>query len=329
MTSLLYIAMTVVAMALLLRGARWGIAALAFLIPLSARLPSLPIPTLNMQNFLVLAGFAWLLATSAKQGRVGRLKLAVPIGMFIFLVTAAYLTTKFFWIPNEWARRYDPYQVTLAYKCLLTCFLLYALGCLVARRAEDVRLAVMGLLAGTAFEGLFVCLEVVLHGPARANGHLAEPNSAGAYLAWAVALGFGVLLALGLSGWAGRLAIGTVGFCAVGLIFTLSRGNWLAAVAGASFVAVLRDRRVLILIIIALVTHDLWLPNKAQNRLDETLDHVDEETAQVRNAGDISEVQKMEALQAYLTGGEEGIRTRGESNWTPRVRFGSTSGWPP
>jgi len=319
MTSLFYAAVTVISIALLLGGSRWGIAALAFLLPISTRLPSVPIPALNTQNIVVLAGFAWLLATSKREGRMGRLHFAVPILLFCMLVTFAYINSSFFWTPNEWARRYDPYEVTVNYKGFLSCFLLYGLGCLATRRAEDVRYAITGLLAGTAFEGLFVCLEVGLNGPARANGHLSEPNSAGAYLAWAAVAGVAIVVTRGLSGRLGKLAIGTVGMCLFGLVFTLSRGNWMAAVIGSSFVTVLRDRRVLILLVIALLTHNFWLPQKAQSRLDETFGEVEAESSQVRNAGDVAAVQQVEAFQAMLAGGtdsgpdEEGLKLDGSS----------------
>jgi len=307
MTDLFYAAVTATVLILLLRGSRWGIAGLASLIPISTRLPSLPIPALNTQNILVLAGFAWLLGTQKEMGRFGRLRFVLPVLVFCFLVTAAYVTT-LFWEPNQWARRFDSYEVTVNYKGFLSCFLLYALGCLAGRKAEDISLAVTGLLAGTAFEGLFVCLEVVLNGPARANGHHSEPNSAGAYLAWAMVAGLAIVIAHGRSGWLGRLSLGTVGMCAMGLIFTLSRGNWLAAVAGSSFVTVLRDRRVLILLVIALLTHSFWLPQKAQSRLDETFGEVEAESSQVRNAGDVADVQRVEALQSLLGvgGGDPG-----------------------
>jgi len=306
MSDLFYATLTIATLAMLLRGSRWGVAAFAFLLPISTRLPSLPIPVLNTQNFLILGGFTWVLATYKGFGRPGRVRFAFPIGVFCMLVTFAYLSAVLFWVPNEWARRFNAYEITVDYKSFLSCFLLYGLGCLVGRKSEDISLVVTGVLAGTAFEGLFVCLEVVVRGPARANGHLAEPNSAGAYLAWAIVAALALFVAHGPSGWIGKLSLGTVGSCAVGLIFTLSRGNWLAAVLGSSFVTVLKDRRVLILLVIALFTHDLWLPDSAQSRLDETYGQVEAESAQIRNAGDSADVQTVEALQAMLGGGDEG-----------------------
>src|SRR5262249_47229514 len=52
-----------------IKGTRWGIAALAFLLPISRRLPSPEIPLLNAQNLIVIAGLLLLLARRREQGQ--------------------------------------------------------------------------------------------------------------------------------------------------------------------------------------------------------------------------------------------------------------------
>jgi O-antigen ligase len=303
MMDIFYILLTVVAVGLCFKGPRLGIAALAFILPISERLPGPPIPLLNSQNLVVLIALAVLLAKRKEPGSAGGVRFAIPLVAFVLLVTMGFANTMLFFAPVRFYVLWKPYEVMILYKNLVTCLLIYAIGGLVARSREDIETVFKGLMLGVAFEGAFICMEVVTKGPMRANGHLGEGNNAGAYLAGAVATALAAFLMLGWKHRAGLFGLGSALAAGVGLVFTLSRGSWLAGIIACGAIALLRDRRMLILIVLIVVSYQVWLPDKAMDRIDESFSSAAEEPWQWRSNEGSDEAEALAGFQSGLLGG--------------------------
>lgn len=320
MMDYLFIALTAAVIGFCFRGPQWGMAALAFTLPLSGRLPSLPIPLLNSQNLVVLAGLMALMMRSRSEGRAGTIRFLAPLILFLLLLTLAFANTMLVFEPIRYAFAYKPYDVILGYKAVLTCVLLYVMGCLVARTREDIVFALKGLMLGAAFEGAFVCLEVVMRGPARANGHLSEGNSAGAYLAGSFAAGLALFLLQGFRSRWGQFSLATSAASGIGLLFTMSRGNWVAGILGGGGVALLRDRRALVLLVLGLMAYPLWLPQKAMDRIDESFIDEKQQGWRFTTKQDTDEAASITGLQNRLMG-EEGAENRMRLDSSSQVRL--------
>ena len=188
MMNILYILLSAVVVGMCLKGPRWGVPAVAFVLPMSVRLPNPPIPVLNMQNLLLLAAFVSLAMGPKREGRAGGVRFVIPLALFMMLITLSFLNTRLTFVPTRYFMQWKPYELMLAWKTILCIGLLYVLGCITPRSIEDVRAIARGLLAGIIAESTFICLEVFVKGPARANGHLQESNNAGAWTSWGFVL---------------------------------------------------------------------------------------------------------------------------------------------
>lgn len=304
MMEYVYIVMAVAVVGCCMRSPALGIAALGFILPVSKRLPSLPIPLLNTQNVIVLAALIALLMRSKQGGAAGaKVRYVLPMVAFMLLVTLSYANTMLVFEPVRFAFAFDPYGITISFKNLLFCMLIYAIGSLAATTREEIEMVMHGLMAGVAFESLFICAEVVMRGPARANGHLYEGNNAGAFLAGGFALSLSLYLVRGWKQRLGKLGLGATVATAIGLVFTMSRGNWIAGILAGVFVTLMKDRRMLILLVIGIMLYPLWLPQKALDRIDESFMTSDRESWRFRNKEDTDEVAAMAGLQESLIGG--------------------------
>lgn len=75
------------------------------------------------------------------------------------------------------------------------------------------------------------------------------------------------------------------------LILTLSRGAWMGAIGGLAVAAVYRARRLLVVMLIGAATFQLWVPDVAVDRVNETIDTEGE------NAGEIEQSTAMRVEQ--------------------------------
>jgi len=303
MMDAIYFAMMLMVLASCVKGPRWATAAMAFVLPLSRRLPSVEIPFLNTENLIVLAPLLSLLISGGREKGMGRIRFVAPMVIFLLLVTASLITALCFYEPNRYFVMWRPYNLFISYKNLLICFVIYMLGCLILRRRDDLKIVLAGLAGGMAFESFFVVAEVVFNGPARANGHLFEANTAGAWLSWSFMAALGVVLVTGWKCREGRVALATAGASVVGLVFTLSRGNWISAVLSAGFVTLLMDRRILIVIILVLLAAPWWLPPSARARIDSTFINKDDQNALFLKREGSDETAAIGDFQASLLSG--------------------------
>src|SRR5437899_2584196 len=104
-----YISLGLAMVALCFKGSRWGIAALGFLLPVSKRLPSPPIPLVNAQNLLVLVGLLALLARRRETERPVGVRFILPLAGFALLATIGFANTMLFYVPARYYFMWDPY----------------------------------------------------------------------------------------------------------------------------------------------------------------------------------------------------------------------------
>jgi len=318
-----YIAMAVGVVGCCLRSPALGIAALAFILPISKRLPSLPIPLLNTQNIVVLAGIITLIMRSRSgESRGAKVRYVLPMMAFLLLVTLSFANTMLVFQPTRFAFAFDPYGITIAFKNLMFCMIIYAVGSLAATSREDIELTMKGLMAGVLFETLFICAEVVVNGPARANGHLYEGNNAGAFCAGGIAISLALYLLYGWRQKLGKVGLGATIASGIGLVFTMSRGNWIGGILVGAFLTLMKDRRILILLVVGLMFYPLWLPQKAMDRIDESFMTADQENWRFRDKEGTDEVASLAGLQESLIGS---VSEDSESAEVGKARLDSSS----
>ncbi len=272
MSEYAYWILELVLLGMALRSRRWALMVLAFSLPLSRRLPALPIPLLNYQNILfVVALFSCARDPAPKGVPGGTIKHWPLLTALSIFFTAAFINTVMTFEPDFYPGLWDPYRNIMVFRALILCLLIYALVGHFIRSREEMIDVVRATVAGIIVEAGYACFEwIVLH-PGRVTGHLAEPNNMGAFLASSVALLLALLLLLPRPNPRWReLALG-LGVSTLGLVGTLSRGAWLSALIGFAIVTLWVNKRVLVLASVALALGGLWVPDSVKGRLDETL----------------------------------------------------------
>jgi len=310
MMDLLYIALTAVVVGLCLKGPRWGVPAVAAILPMSVRLPNPPIPLLNMQNLLLVAAMSSLAFGGKREGRTGSVRFVIPLALFILVISLSYLNTRLTFVPVRYFMQWNPYELLLAYKTILCCVLLYVLGCIVPRSVQDVKAVATGILAGIIAEISFICMEVFMRGPARANGHLQESNNAGAWSSWALMVCVALFLVVGWRNRMGKICLATAGASVFALLFTMSRGNWMAAVVAGGVLTLMRDRRALILLVLGLFAAPFWVPQKVQSRIDETFVSAEDQAWRFRIREGTNASEGITSLQEKWLGSSDGTGRR-------------------
>ena len=127
------VVLSAVVVGMCLKGPRWGVPAVAFVLPMSVRLPNPPIPVLNMQNLLLLAAFVSLAVGPRREGRAGGVRFVIPLALFMMLITLSFLNTRLTFVPTRYFMQWKPYELMLAWKTILCIGLLYVLGCITPR----------------------------------------------------------------------------------------------------------------------------------------------------------------------------------------------------
>lgn len=272
MTELAFWALQVVLLAAALRGPRWAMMVLAFSVPISRRMPAIPVPLLNYQNLLVLAAIlSYAMHPPAKGAPGGRIRHAAALAVLGVLFTASFINTVATFTPKQFPRLWDPYRNAQVFRSLLMCFGVYALTCLAVRTRDDLLDILKAGVAGSILAGVHSAYEFLILRPGRVTGYMDEPNNMGSFLACSVTLLLAMILVLPRSHllwWPS--AIGCAAG-AVGLLGTLSRGAYVAAAAGFLVITLLANRRVLAVGIAAMALNALWLPDVVKERIDSTI----------------------------------------------------------
>ncbi len=247
-----------------------GLAMLVFGSPAMSLVPPgmIPIRGLNAETLLIaMAIFIWV-----RQNQIaGKDDLRTPLGrwllVYALLILMSCVVASLFWQSGL----FDTMQKA---KNHLAFMIFLPVGFHVLRERRDQMLVLMAATAslmlncGQAInEGMIPFLAGNLE-RARAMALIAQqPNTFGAALA--VYLPFVVSLTLNRVGGKALnlwflVASGLVGFA---LILTLSRGGWVGAVGALLVIALFKDRRLLVLLVLAVATFNLWAPEAVKERL--------------------------------------------------------------
>lgn len=278
MSEFAYWALEIVLLGMALRDRRTALMVLMFSLPFSRRLPSLPVPLLNFQNLLLLV---FIFTCFLKQGGSGKanyqIRHLIPVSFLFVFVTASFLNTRLTFVPTFYPRLWQPEKVAAAFRAAVVCLALYCLVSLAIRTREELHASVKAGILGIITESAYACFEYVVLSPGRVTGHMAEPNSIGAWLAPSLMLLLAFVFVLPRKHPYWRyLAMGSA-LVAFGLLGSLSRGAWLAAMAGFVVVTAWVSRPALVVGVLLVLGNALWLPDDVKNRIDAILITTEEE----------------------------------------------------
>lgn len=272
MMELAYWLMEVVLLLTALRGRREAVMVLAFSLPFSRRLPSLPIPLLNFQTLVVIFAFLSFVAHPKRpDARPTRVRHAIPLALLAFFLFAAFLNTTITFTPEWYVRFWSTYRNAVLFKSYMTCLGLYVMGSLMVRHREVMIDAFRAALAGIIAESAWALMEYVVLRPSRVTGHLEEPNSAGAYFAGGFVLLLGIFSTLPRKHPHRWHAAGGSVLCAVAMLGTLSRGAMISAMLGFFLLTAFVNRKLLATGAIILALSPMWVPESVKARMNKTI----------------------------------------------------------
>ena len=284
MSEVLYWAAEVLLLGGSLRSRRWAMMVMALSLPLSRRLPALPVPFLNYQSLLfaaVLLSFA--IHPAEKKAPGGPVHFGIPLAIMGLLLTASYVTTLVTFTPVKFWRLWDPYRNAFMFRAAIFCLLCYVLASLGVRTREDLLGVLRAGAAGVILESLYGLAEAILRRPSRLTGHMVEPNNMGCYVATGLVLLLALALVLKWRHPVGKAAIVGMACAFPVLLGTLSRGAWLGAGAGFVLLGALLNRKVLAAGMVVLALNVLWLPENVRARLAETFTSEEENNWRLRD----------------------------------------------
>ncbi len=255
------------------KGRREALIVLALSLPFSRRLPSLPLPLLNYENVLFLIVLLMFFKEPPRKAESkGYVHHWIPLGILGLLATAAFVNTLLTFEPEIFIRLWGTgYHNLMSYKSFMMCLAFYVLASVGLRSFEDLKEVIRWGVLGIMLEAGYTATEYLVLSPGRATGHMGEPNSMGAYLSGSVGLLLALLLLLPRGHPHKRHVLGGVVAAVVALLGTLSRGAYLATAVGFGVLTAMVNRRVLVVGILFISLNALWLPEKVQHRLDETM----------------------------------------------------------
>lgn len=211
----------------------------------------------------------WLSGSAAKREEPAAkwFSLTLPAGLYVFFVGLSLLAAH--------DKTLALFELALVVQLLL--IYIYILG--TVRTREDVLYIVVLLLIALFFESLIIIAlrfagsTIKIAGitgrvdDARVSGTVGSPNNAGAFIVLSLGAAIGLLMAR-ISKVYNWLAVFAFGSGAIALVFTLSRGGWLASAVFMGLLSVLALRRgwlsarvvvvvVLVGLILILALHDV------------------------------------------------------------------------
>lgn len=298
---------------------RHALMVLVFSLPLSRRLPALPISLLNYQNLiLVIVVVSCMQHTTRTTGQGKGIRHWVLLFIMSVLFTASFMNTVLFFEPNFYPALWNPYRNLLAYRALMLCFAMYAIVSFFIRDREDLLAVVKAAVAGIVVEGGYTSFEFLVLRPGRASGHMAEPNSMGSFLACSFVLVFGLMVLLPRAYPRWKTVVAGTAVSAVGLLGTLSRGAWIAGLAGFAVVAGWVSKRALVIGIVILSLSSLWLPEKVQERLNSTFIKADQQNWKFRDGAGVQESALLASVTAQVEA-DEGSNIRLDTSLQGRL----------
>jgi O-antigen ligase len=270
-TDLVFWVLEIVFVVAAIRSPRSALMVMAISLPISRRLPAAPIPMLNYQNIIfVVALLSYAIHPPPKGAPGGRVRYALPMAILALMFTASFLNTITTFAPKLYWRFWDPYRNILQYRSLMMCLAVYVMASLVVRTRDDLIALMKAGLAGSLLCGLHTSYEFLILRPGRVTGFMDEPNNMGSFLACSLGLLLAAVLLLPRAHPYWRYLLAGMGATVIGLLGTLSRGSYLAAMVAFTLLTGMLNRRILAAGLIFLALNALWLPDSVKNRLAHT-----------------------------------------------------------
>lgn len=263
----------------------------------------IPIPALNVETIVVLTlGWAAWNARAAQPTPSPPNSTLKPLGFHIALLVVAavvslvsvdgvYALSQGRWI------RLGPWDFFAFVKNRIAFMFLLPIAFRVLWTAGHVRLALRYVAISTllvSVEGLWEAREIFTAGfrieSNRVAGLVADqPNLFGGFLAMMILILLPIAIGRGIVRKERLLYFGAIGAACGALLFTLSRGSWLALVLASSVVLAFRGIRLLPVVAAIVLSAPLWLPQSVVDRVNETT--ASEETAPGQELDDSAQVR--------------------------------------
>ncbi len=242
-----------------------GLLLLPVVTPFLTWVPPLPVPGLNALNVLLFGVFSSFAVAQVLAHRPLMRLGAVGPAILMLLGLAALSIVRGAAAPTGYG-----YNAANAFTQLVrssSTFATYFIVLAMSRDAKDRRRITWAVLVGLGLEA-FMTMRLGRNGSgSRATGSIGQANELGAYLAL-----FSVVaaaIAVGARGWFGRLvAFGIFLLGGYGIMLSLSRGSMLAIVAGLGIVLWRLSRWALVLMVVALASAPLWVPDYVVERVN-------------------------------------------------------------
>jgi O-antigen ligase len=243
---------------------RVGLLVLPVVTPFLAWLPRIPVPGVNILNILVFSVFFfWALRrVLARQPLFRKNRLGIVFGLILAVAALSIVRGAAF--PTGFT--YDAHDAGIELFRAAMTFALYFVSLSMARGRRDRVLVATAVVLGLFVEAAWtIRLGRNGHG-ARAIGSFGQSNELGAFLAMYTC--FAAALMLGTRNLLARLfLLTTVLAGGYAIVLTLSRGAFLAVLAGLAFVGLRSSRWLLAAFVLVLATSPLWAPDYLKQRV--------------------------------------------------------------
>jgi O-antigen ligase len=244
----------------------------------------IPIPALNVETIVVLTlGLAAWNARAAQPTPSPPNATLKPLGFHIaLLVVAAIISVVsadgvYALIQGRWVRL-GAWDFFAFVKNRVAFMFLLPIAFRMLWTSDHVRLALRYVAISTllvSVEGLWEAREIFTAGfrieSNRVAGLVADqPNLFGGFLAMMILILLPIAIGRGITRRERLLYFGSIGAACGALLFTLSRGSWLALVLASSVVLAFRGLRLLPVVAAIVLSAPLWLPQSVVDRVNET-----------------------------------------------------------
>lgn len=257
-----------------------GLGAFPILAPFLIWLPQLPLPGINTLNAMVLGVFgAWFIGRVLtrqpipRRAWLGWAMAGVVVIMIVSLVRAIVAP------PSG----YEPVKAFILLFRNATTFIPYFITVLMVRTTRDSKRIYWAIVLGLVLECIATFTIGEWTSQNRAKGTMGQPNALGAYLSINTVLAASFLLAQ--RNWLARLtSLAAVGLGAYATLQTISRGAMISVMVGLAYVAVRSSRMLTVLLVLAVMTSPVWVPESVKERVLST-NQQDEESDEVELEG--------------------------------------------
>lgn len=244
----------------------------------------IPIPALNMETIVVLClGWAAWIARRTQPVPPIRNRTFAPLGFHIALLviaaSVAVLSSQgVYAVIQGQLTRLGPWDFFAFVKNRIAFMFLLPIAFRILWTAAHARLALRYVAISTllvSIEGLWEAREIFTAGFSIESNRVAglvadQPNLFGGFLAMMILILLPVAIGKGITRSERILYAGTIGAACGALLFTLSRGSWLALVAASSVVLLFRGLRLVPVVAAVVLSAPYWLPQSVVDRVNET-----------------------------------------------------------